>query len=163
MPDEPVLSRPYAPGYGLPDSDPDASKVSWQDATRKLAEARNYWINTASPTGRPHAMPVWGVWFDGALIFGTGRSSRKGRHLAANSDVVVHLESGDDAVIIEGSVEEMTDTTLFAPYGDAFEAKYQIRPPMDDPENIFYRVNPRKAFTWTEAGFLETAARWTFP
>jgi pyridoxine/pyridoxamine 5'-phosphate oxidase len=161
---EPELSRPFAPGYGLPTDPPDPAKVSWERAQEQLTAARNYWITTCSQDGRPHAMPVWGVWFEGALIFGTGRSSRKGRDLAARPDVVVHLESGDDAVIIEGVVEPVTDAALLSRYVDAFASKYNVR--IDgsdsDSENIYYRLREQKAFTWLEADFLETAARWTF-
>jgi len=57
------------------------------------ARSRNYWICTSRPDGRPHSMPVWGFWTDGALYFGTERSSRKGKNLAHNYAVSVHLES----------------------------------------------------------------------
>jgi len=60
--------------------------------------------------GLPHAVPVWGVWVDGALYFGTDRRSRKARNLATNQGAVVHLESGDDAVILEGFAEEITSS-----------------------------------------------------
>jgi hypothetical protein len=165
---EPELSRPYAPGYGLPDTPPDPAKVSWKRAQENLAASRNYWVATCGADGRPHVMPVWGLWFEGALIFGTGRSSRKGRHLAVRPNVVVHLESGDDVVIIEGTVEEVTDRSLLARYGDAFAVKYGVHTDTGDTdtdysENIFYRVREQKAFTWLESDFLESAARWTFP
>jgi pyridoxine/pyridoxamine 5'-phosphate oxidase len=165
--EKPALSRPYAPGYGLPATAPDPTKVSWKRAQDQLAAARNYWVATCGPDGRPHVMPVWGLWFEGSLIFGTGRSSRKGRHLAARPDVVVHLESGDDAVIVEGVVEAVTDRTQLARFAVAFAAKYGVSTDTSDDsdasENVFYRLRERKAFTWTEADFLESAARWTFP
>jgi hypothetical protein len=160
---EPEMSRPHAPGYGLPPEAPDPSKATWKRAQEQMAATRNYWVATCGPDGKPHAMPVWGVWFEGALIFGTGRSSRKGKHLAARPDVVVHLESGDDVVVIEGTVEPVTDGALLTRYADAFKEKYDVRPEIENSEDIFYRLRERKAFTWLETDFLDTAARWIFP
>ena len=37
---------------------------------------------------------------------------RKGRNLAENPNVAVHLESGDDVVILEGVAEVVTDPGL---------------------------------------------------
>ena len=43
----------------------------------------------------------------------------------------MHLESGDDVVIREGSAEEITDPVLLTRFADAYEAKYQLRPGTD--------------------------------
>ncbi|MDQ3926308.1 MAG: pyridoxamine 5'-phosphate oxidase family protein [Actinomycetota bacterium] len=67
-----------------------------------------------------------GVWVEGTLYFGTSRGSRKGRNLATNPALTVHLESGDDVVIIEGMVEEVTDRALLATVDAAYQAKYGI-------------------------------------
>ena len=47
-------------------------------------------------------MPAWGAWVDGALYFDGSPETRRGRNLAQNSSIVVHLESGDEVVILEG-------------------------------------------------------------
>jgi general stress protein 26 len=105
-------------------------------------------------------MPVWGLWWDGTFYFSSDPSSRKARNLAANPEVVVHLESGDDAVILEGAAERVTDAAVLAEFADRYEAKYQFRPDTSDPEFAFYRVRPRVAFAWLEADFPNTATRW---
>jgi nitroimidazol reductase NimA-like FMN-containing flavoprotein (pyridoxamine 5'-phosphate oxidase superfamily) len=148
--------------YGLPAEPSEAGPADWQRAREQLVAARNYWIVTCGAGGRPHAMPVWGVWLDDALLFSTGRASRKGRDLAANPRVVAHLESGDDAVILEGAVEELTDAATLARFADAYEAKYAFRPDTTDPANVTYALAPRVAFTWLEADFVRSATRWTF-
>jgi len=150
------------PGYGLPATLPESEAVQWGRAEQMLAAARNYWISSASPDGRPHAMPVWGLYDDGRLLFSTGRASRKGRNLAQNPRVVVHLESGDDVVILEGVLEELRDAQELARFCDDYDAKYSVRPDPGDPENAVYVLLPRIAFTWREQDFLESAARWTF-
>src|SRR3712207_802185 len=107
---EPEAQRPHMPGYGIhPAAD---GLLDWSQVTAQLEQARNYWVATTRPDGRPHAAPVWGVWLDGAFYFGTGRTSVKGRNLAANPALTVHLESGDDAVILEGVAEPVTDPAL---------------------------------------------------
>ena len=45
----------------------------------------------------------------------------------ANLNVVAHSESGEDVVILEGVVEEVTDPVLQERIDDAYEAKYRIR------------------------------------
>ena len=66
--------------------------LPWSHAEERLESARNYWVATTRRDGRPHAAPVWGVWVDRHLYFGTARSSVKGRNLAHSRELIVHLE-----------------------------------------------------------------------
>jgi Pyridoxamine 5'-phosphate oxidase len=101
------VGRPYMPGYGIrPDGE---GLLPWSFVDERMANARNYWVATTRPDGRPHATPVSGVWIDGSFYFGTGPGSRKARNLAKNQHLVVHLESGDEVVILEGVAEEVAD------------------------------------------------------
>ena len=94
-------SRPSMPdGYGVPDT--DEGLLDWSWAVERLESALNYWFATTRPDGRPHAMPAWAVWLDGGLYFEGSPLTRRARNLAANPAVVVHLESGDEVVILEG-------------------------------------------------------------
>ena len=129
-----------------------------------MKDSRNYWIGTTRPDGRPHAAPVWGVWLDDAFFFGTDPHSRKARNLRANPDVVVHLESGDDCVILEGVVEEESDPGLRRRVGEAYAAKYGLDA-LGGAEDVgppVYVVRPRVGFAWLESSFPETATRWRF-
>jgi hypothetical protein len=117
---------------------------------------------------RQHAAPVWGVWLDGALYFGTNPSSAKGRNLAANPAVVAHTESGDDCVILEGTIEPIRnpDRARFDRIADAYEAKYGgFRPeyPTDAPGPAgFFALRPRIGFAWTEQEYPKSAVRFRF-
>src|SRR3954468_17640441 len=84
---EPRRRRPPFKGYGVPST--AEGMLPWEWAVERLVAARNHWIATTRPNGRPHAMPVWGVWIDEAFFFGSGRSSAKSRNLAANPAIVV--------------------------------------------------------------------------
>jgi len=105
---------------------------------------------------------VWGFFFDDTLYFGTGRSTRKARNLARNPAVSVHLESGDDVVIVEGTAEEVreSDKVTWGQLDSASKAKYKM-PLMTIPgETVVYAVRPRVVLAWTEKGFPRDATRW---
>src|SRR5215467_4331077 len=97
-------------------------------AEDRLTKSRNYWICTTRPDGRPHSIPVWGFWIDDTLYFGTARSSRKALNLAHNPAVSVHLESGDDVVILEGKAVELdiSDQPTLKKLDAASRKKYKM-------------------------------------
>lgn len=147
------------PGYGI--KDPERGFMDWEHVERQLRESRNYWICSVGADGRPHAMPVWGILLDSEVCFSTDRSSRKGRNLSHDPHVSVHLESGDDVVIIEGVVQELANDERFARFCDTYHAKYDFRPEWS-AENPTYAVRPARIFAWLEKDFTGTATRWTF-
>ncbi len=124
----------------------------------RIAAARNYWIVTTKPNAAPHAAPVWGLWADDAVVFSTSRESRKGRNLLRDPRVVIHLESGDEVVIVEGEVE---GTSLDDALADAYEAKYAHRPG-SEPGGVWLRLRPRFAYAWLESDYPRTATRFSF-
>jgi hypothetical protein len=154
-------SLPDVPAtYGLK---PRKQYLPFRHAEERLVNARNYWICTSRPDGRPHSIPVWGFWIDGAVYFGTARSSRKARNLAHTPAVSIHLESGDDVIILEGIAGEVdiSDKVIFKKLDDASRAKYKM-PLMVVPEGVIYSVRPRVVLAWTEKDFPNNATRWTF-
>ncbi len=157
-----IRERPVWPDYGVgPESD---GLLEWAWVEEQLTGARNYWLATTRPDGRPHAAPVWGVWLDGRLYFGTGRASVKGRNLAAQPAIAVHLESGDDAVMLEGRATEVTDPEERARVSARYHEKYGMAP--DGPEGSdspLFAVSPRVACAWHEQDYPRTVTRWRFP
>jgi len=105
-------------------------------------------------------MPVWGLWLDGAFVFATDAASRKGRNLAVNPNASVHLESGDDVVILEGVMETLSGTSSLKRFVDAYDAKYKVRPDVSDAP--VYRLRPTAAFAWREKDYPTSATRWAF-
>ena len=158
---EPVASRPEMPaGYGI-HSGPEGL-LSWDCVTSQMAVSRNYWVATTRPDGRPHVMPVWGLWLNEAFYFSTDRSSIKGRNLAANPHLVVHLESGDEVVILEGLAEVVKERILLTQFTEAYEAKYQFRPEVNETAGGVYRLQARAVFAWRESDYPLSATRWLF-
>ena len=159
---EPKASRPHMPGYGILDAKSGRGLLPWGWATERLEKARNYWIATTRPDGRPHAMPVWGVWLDGAFYFSTGRESRKARNLAANPRIVVGAEPADEAIVVEGVAEAVTDPALLRQFADLYGAKYQWD--MEGFAEPVYAVRPAAAFAFIAGTgeFTGSATRWLF-
>lgn len=152
-------SRPQMPkGYAIAAKKKGMLPWSWLD--QRLAASRNYWIITTRPDRRPHAMPVWGVWVNRAIYFGTDRGSRKARNLAANPAMIAHLESGDDVVVLEGTAREVTDRSELKAIDDAYVAKYRMRLTSAPGNPFICGLRPRVAFAWREKDFNRSATRW---
>lgn len=151
------------PGYGILAADDGAGLLPWDWAVERLSGSHNYWMVTTRPDGRPHMMPLWGLWLDGAFYFSTGRQSRKGRNLAANSHCVVATEHTDEAVIVEGVAGEITDRASLRLFYDAYKAKYDWdldqEPFVNEP---IYVVRPHVVFAVREKDFTGSATRWKF-
>ena len=151
-------SRPLMPAsYGVHDV-PDGL-LPWTWANDRLASARNYWLATASPGGRPHVAPIWGIWHDGGFHFGTEMASRKGRNLDATRHAVLHLESGDDVVIGEGPVTAASEASTVAAVVATYREKYGLGDDFTlDPCLV---LRPTVVLGWREADFPTSATRWT--
>jgi PPOX class probable F420-dependent enzyme len=138
--------------------------IPWERVERRLRNAETYWLATTRPDGRPHAMPVHGLWHERAFWFGTDRGSVKGRNLAANPAAVVHLESAGDVVIVEGRAEVVPEPAggavaplLAAKYGVGEEELALGRP---GDGGALYRLRAQVVHAWLEAALAETRSRW---
>jgi hypothetical protein len=158
-------SRPHMPGYGIPTG--ENTMLPWQEVEARMESAGNFWVSTVDSEGRPHAVPVWGAWIDQVFYFEGG--GRKVRNLKANPHIVVHLESGDEVVIIEGIAQELRrlDRALFDRIDASFAARYSYRPgenladadAVPYPDGGLFAVQPRVVFAWTQ--FPDNVTRWT--
>ena len=135
--------------------------------TARLAGSRNYWLGTTSPSGAPHAAPVWGVVLGETLYLYSERSTVKARNIAADPRVVVHLESGDDVVIVRGEAEDLGAPSrvphvvsgLAAKYTDPGDAEYL--PDADPSFDVVYAIRPRSAMVWLLADYDGSQRRWS--
>ncbi|HET8943617.1 MAG TPA: pyridoxamine 5'-phosphate oxidase family protein [Dehalococcoidia bacterium] len=154
----PEPQRPHMPGYGIAEGMEGALPWSW--AQERLRASRNYWVSSVRPDGRPHSMPVWAVWLDGALYFSTARTSVKARNLYANPSCSITTESANEAVILEGQAAVEEDHSVLKPVWHAYKAKYDWGL---EGESMFV-LRPRVAFGFIETAeqFATAATRWTF-
>jgi hypothetical protein len=144
-------------GYGIAAGDEGTLPWSWVE--EQCTAARNYWVCTTRAAGRPHAMPVWGLWLEGRVVFSTDPSSTKARNFVARPEVVVHLESGDDVVVLEGRIEPM-DPSLLPAFLDAYDAKYSFRPDEAQTEGV-YQLRAERVLAWREKDFPTSATRFS--
>jgi len=133
----------------------------------RLAAARNYWMCTSMPSGAPHAAPVWGVVIGGTLYLYSERRTVKARNLAADPRVVVHLESGEDVVIVRGTAQDVGTPGQVPEVAAALSAKYtgeedrQYLPDADPAFDVVYAIRPRSAMMWRLADYESSQRRWT--
>ena len=158
---EPRASRPFMPGYGLPDEKGGKGLLPWSWAVEQLQKSHNYWIATTRPNGRPHVMIVWGLWEEDQFWFSTGRESRKAKNMAQNPHCVICTEKAQEGVILEGVAARMTDRGRFESFCAAYKAKYNWDIPAESQEPI-YVLRPTAAFGLIEATMMQSATRWTF-
>ncbi|CAN5238908.1 hypothetical protein BH20ACT9_BH20ACT9_07550 [soil metagenome] len=158
----PETSPPILFGHPAPPGD----LLPWTWALRRLSEARNYWIATTRAGGQPHTRPVWGVWLVDGFWFSTGSLAR--HNLASDERISVHLEGGDEAVIVEGVAHPVTDPAALEPMCDAYNPKYgwSMRPSGDGVTDAdgnagpAFRVAPRVVFGWQAE--MGSPTRWCF-
>jgi nitroimidazol reductase NimA-like FMN-containing flavoprotein (pyridoxamine 5'-phosphate oxidase superfamily) len=167
---KPKASRPFMPGYGIADAKAGQGLLSWNWAKERLENGRTYFIATVDSAGKPHMMPIWGVWFNDAFFFSTGSTSRKARNLSGNARCSIATEIDfarrpknkndiKDSVVFEGLAEIVDDSRIRTKFARIYQEKYAWD--MEGFEEPIYRVRPSVAFGLTSE-FTETATRWTF-
>src|SRR6478609_6782651 len=72
------------------------------------------WIATIDADGSPHVNGIGSGWLDGALIFETSRTSRKGRNLARDPRCTISLALEEFDLVVEGEAELVTDPAVVA-------------------------------------------------
>ena len=166
----PRITRPDMAGYGVPTDDLEgALPREW--AQERLTECRNYWLVTVSGAGRPHSMPVWGVWLPDREVFAfsCAPTARKVRNLAANDQVVVTNDDSVNCVSLEGRARPLEGEAKEA-MARAYAAKYVDRDHDRDDmvgfilANTCYEVGPDRAFgiVETEEDFSRSATKWVW-
>jgi hypothetical protein len=151
----PKRTRPDIPrDYGVPDH--DKGMIEWSWVVEQMQKARVYWLVTSYPDGRPHTVPTWGAWVDNKLYFGGGDMTRHAKNLATNPNMIAHLESGDQTVIMYGAAEKAVDVPreTMAKIEADYVAKYGAG------EGANYAFVPRKVLAWTS--FPNTPTRFLF-
>ena len=163
---EPKASHPYWPDALEKSSQGTAALKPWSWALERLEKSHNYWIATTRPSGRPHLMIVWGIWWQDAFWFSTGPRTRKAKNIAADPHVVIGTEKADETVILEGLAEETKDRSFWKQLAQIYNAKYggDVGPLLESSGGSVYRVKPQLAFAQDEhaENFNDSVTRWHF-
>ena len=164
---EPQASRPYWPDALEKPPDTAAGLQPWSWALERLVKSHNYWIATSRPEGRSHLMLVWGIWWQDAFWFSTGRRTRKAKNIAADPHCVIATEKADEAVILEGIAQEITDRAVWKDLVAEYNRKYggDVGPLLETSNSCVFRVAPETAFGQDEhaENFADAVTRWRFP
>jgi general stress protein 26 len=157
------------PDYGV--NTPSWEPLPWSWAAERLVANRNFWVVTVSADGRPHALPVWGVWEEGEerFAFSCSPRARKARNIADNPRAVVMTDDTVECLSIEGRAGLVRDDDRQDQWIERYLAKY--RPISADVSAEFLRQHvmmefvPDRAFAVIEREdeFSTRATRWVFP
>ncbi len=130
--------RPAMRDYGV--DEPGWEPLPWSWAADRLAGNRNFWVVTVSGDGRPHALPVWGVWDDGEHRFAFSCAPTPARRgtSRANPAAVVMNDDTVECVSIEGRAHLVDDRD-----GRRWIARYLAKylPIQPDLDADFLRAN----------------------
>ncbi|MCW2804088.1 MAG: hypothetical protein QOF52_3387 [Propionibacteriaceae bacterium] len=141
--------------YGAP-----TRVLTWQEVEQKLAAAKTYWLATTRHDGRPHTVPVDGIWQDGALYFGGDPATVHIRNLQADPRAVVHTESGESPVIAEGTADWYAPSAEQASrLAQATQAKYGYATSPESHTARTWRLLPQVVLAWNV--LFQDATRFT--
>ena len=114
----------------------------------------------------PRTPPRYGAVTGGTLYLYSERSTVKARNLAADPRVVVHLESGEDVVIVRGTAKDLGTPAQVPHVVAALSAKYtgeddrQYLPGANPDFDVIYAISPQSAMMWRLAGYQAPQRRW---
>lgn len=152
---QPKRIRPDIPqDYGVPAQAEGMLEWSW--VADQLKQAKNYWLVSTYPDGRPHTVPSWGAWVANRLYFSGGDMTRHHKNLLVHPGMIAHLESGNEVVIVYGTAEPAVDVPreIMAEIEADYSAKY------GNPEGATFALVPEKVLAWRE--FPTTTTKFVF-
>ncbi|MBN9169639.1 pyridoxamine 5'-phosphate oxidase family protein [Microbacterium sp.] len=119
------------------------------------------WLGSTGRDGFPHAVPVWFLLHDDAVVVFSQPHAAKARNLRADPRAMFHLEAGDDGerlAVLQGTAELSEDpSSIWAErIGDAYAAKYRdglarLNLTMDgmaEDYSLTIVVRPHKLIAW---------------
>lgn len=159
----PKITRPhFPPGY----VDKPKRLLAWSEVEQRLTDAIHYWICSVRPNARPHVIPKWAVWVNGRLYFDGSPETRHARNIAENPQVAVNLESGEQAVILEGTAQAIQKPApeLAAKIAEAYKKKYAAMGYAPEPDQWdnggLFEIIPATVIAWTQ--FTEDPTKFIF-
>jgi hypothetical protein len=142
-------------GYGVPEG--DAGLLEWAVVEARLVEAPHYWMATTRPDGRPHVVPRWGAWLDGALHYDGSPDTVHAVNARSNPACTLHIGDGREAISLEGTtaasppVPPARGATIAAEIGRKYGAQgYRPEPDAwsDEAAGGLMIFTPTKALAW---------------
>ncbi len=134
--------------------------LRWAAVQAQLVEAKVYWFATVRPDGRPHVVPLDGIWVDDVWYYGGAPETVHRRNIEANPFATIHLPDAGRAVIVEGEVRRTPRPPAEAArLAEISNAKYGYGSPASDYLDAL-GLHPKRAIAWDT--FPKDATRFTF-
>ncbi|MFG2729424.1 pyridoxamine 5'-phosphate oxidase family protein [Streptomyces canus] len=127
-----------------------------QDTLNRLEHDEDVWVATAPDDGSgvPYLVPLSFVWDGSTILLATPANSPTGRNLKATGRVRLGLGPTRDVVMIEGTVDTLTQAELTGEEGDRFAAVSGFDPRQLATPYLYFRVRPQRVQAWREADEL---------
>lgn len=163
------ITRPKFPkGY----VEKPISYLSWDRVAAHITDSKHYWLCSVrpptpeAPAGRPHVVPRWAVFVDGKIYYDGSPETRHSRNLEINPHITVNLESGAEAIILEGTARAADKPSpelaqkLSAAYKNKYgDMGYAPEPDSWDQGGLFV-FTPRQCIAWSK--FNEDPTKFIF-
>ena len=132
------------------------AKQRKQDTLNRLEHDEDVWVATAPDDGSgvPYLVPLSFVWDGSTILLATPANSPTGRNLKATGRVRLGLGPTRDVVMIEGTVDTLTQDGLTGEEGDRFAAVTGFDPRQLTTPYLYFRVHPQRVQAWREANEL---------
>jgi hypothetical protein len=163
------ITRPKFPkGY----VDKPISYLTWDWVSTRLTESIHYWMcsvrppTPGAPGGRPHVVPRWAVFVDSKIYYDGSPETRHSRNIELNPFISVHLESGAEAILLEGRAEPAGKPSpdLAKKLAQAYKKKYAALGYTPEPdswdEGGLFVFTPRQCIAWSK--FNEDPTKFIF-
>ncbi len=134
--------------------------LSEAEVDELLGDAHVAVLGTVDHRGRPHQVPIWYGWKDGAALMLTDRASQKWRNLVASPHASLCIDTKTApyrGAILRGEVEEAVDEDYrallreFAIHylGEDGGNRYADSSTTGDPEtSVVFRLKPSRSISW---------------
>lgn len=160
---ETKITRPHLPkGY----VDNPVSFVDWEWVAAQMDGSKNYWLCSVRPDGRPHVVPRWGAFLDNKFYYDGSPETRHARNIINNPRVSLHLESGSQVIIMEGTShpagkpDQKFAKRLAKAIGNKYKDMGYAPKPNQWDEGGLYIFTPRQCIAWTV--FYENPTKFIF-
>jgi len=142
----------------------DKGTLPWSWARERLERAMVYWLATSGADNAPHLNPIWGAWVEDRWYV-EGGNTRWKRNLRENPQLAVHVEFGEEVVIVEGRAREVAELdaaraqAILAGYAKYISIGYEASA-SNWTRGGLWELEPVKAFAWSS--FPKDMTRYTF-
>lgn len=155
---------PISAPLDLPTGYGDTTRtLPWPDIRAELEKARQYWLATVRVDGRPHVVPLDGLWVDDVWYYGGSPDSVHRRTALAHPAATMHLPDPWRVVVVEGEVRlTRPEADLAARLAKLSNEKYADYGYQHDATAYaeVLALHPRRVLAWTS--FPSDATRFVF-